>query len=306
MKMALLTATSVATALMFVLPAAAHDCPPGWTPVTAGPAVGGPNRRTLSPAGYGAATGEFSRLGPMKLNLTNNNQNRNKPTFYLGANIQGLGEVDAGAQYEPLDLDNLDAGWHIYMANSVYGCFKWNQPTVNNAGSVEDVVIEFTVSRDGVAHVTMGEFPAVTTNLREVTKGPLDVTKIRMKRVIGLTQQRGFKVDGSYYLKTQFSQGQVRPWKKTKAGKWVLGPYQDWPVVGSNTVNTQPGKNATGVRYIDCEQPWKRLPNGADQSPTAHTPNRFVQETVNIDLRGKIINARKLQTGKQSPAKTNP
>jgi hypothetical protein len=298
----------IAGVLSLTLPATA-DCPVGWAPVGPGPKIGGPNRSILTAGGYGAAKGSFSRIGATKLYLPKNgdgqltNPHGNKPTFYLGASGSGFA-IDAGAQYEPLKVRGIDPGWIRFLRVTVGSCSKWlpNEGTNPRQTDLTNVSTEFELTRDGIATLKMWASNPLTSDplvcdLKEATTATtLNVTSMQMKRNIGLTQSAGFSIDGSYVLQTEFSGGQVRQWNQVN-GQWTLGSYENWPNA-STTTNTQSGKSPLGQRWIDCEPPWKRLPDGAEQSPTAHSPSRFVQEAVNIDLRGKKLNKKPLKKGK--------
>lgn len=291
-------------------------CPEPWFAPKANhkSSVGGSNRVVSSPPGYGAAKGEFILHGPMELNLPDGaNPNRDHPTFYLGATVSGT-EIDAGVAYEPLLVGGRPPGWREFMALSVVPagsaklrCYRWVEPKVNNnQPTISDVKMEFVFGDKGSVALTTDGFPDLYENVMVLTCKPVDIKKVRMKRVIGLTQSilkgGGIVPDGSYFLHTEFKNGRLRQWGQDSD----LADYGDhWPSVGSSEVivpkdaqKTNPG----GARIVNMDPPWTRLePSGADIPADQHSPNRFTQEIVNIDYRSaEQIQKKQLQNGKQS------
>lgn len=86
---------------------------------------------------------------------------------------------------------------------------------------------------------------------------------------------------------------------------YTSGAIGTWPAKENDkylpTANLPDAYQKTTKGFIiNSDPPWKRLSDGSDRAPDAvpNIPNRFNEEVVNIDLRGKAIYSRSTKHGR--------
>lgn len=258
-----------------------HDAPPAKEPPKnkLGPGAFGANRRVNSPEGIGAVTGHFSdpdfhiyldptkRAGAWKSDADpGQNPNSDKPTFYLGAEMPGAVQVDAGMQWEQFEMGSgtlhADQGWALvlFIHSSTWpSCHLWKEPPhrgpykglgdtqlvfqINPYGEIQLVANTDKAGQFTIFNKSYQAYWPRLSNSKLLTPGPpvgyvKDLDKIIVKRVVGLTQrtnsvQRVF-YDGTYMRNMTFSGGSVAQIHQHVSGDLSLDVWKDWSVEYKN------------------------------------------------------------------------
>jgi len=193
------------------------------------------------------------------------NPNNTKPTFYVGSGA-GTTEVDAGIQWEWLQLFGTPPGWAANL-NKGYG--HWDNPTVSVPGTsgvgpfragpgtnhpdVTSFQLEHTIAaagpEQGGVYLKVRMFPqnlgyrsfvfsvgTEHTSADPAIYQPNQIANdaINVKRVIGITQQRAATLDGSWMTGCVYSQGQMATIDPTGGIGWSA----DWRIADVDNLHT--------------------------------------------------------------------
>ena len=225
-------------------------------------------------------------------------------------------QVESGAQYEQFAYEGgtVPNGWSIFLRISSQAkpkCEVWTQPRTRVAkGQLRSVGISFMINKDGTLSSSMGA--AFRINALEVmgsnpkayvpadpfwpkdAQGRLNVGRLTVRRVIGMTQSKPMMLDGSWMENASFEGGEVMRISPDFKVNWK---WESWPVgmeYYPKDKTQDPAKIEAWPYVVDFGGDFRRLPppagdDGSHKSLTApkKEADRYANEIVHLHMYGK-------------------